>query len=86
MSEAQNSSYLFFILSRKRIKLMHLSALIGTYRHLTELIGILRLGAIVDLQSKITGLIWPYLDTSGHNWTVGYGGVVDLRGEKKFIS
>lgn len=59
---------------------MHLSALIGTYRNLTELIGILRLGAIVDLQSKISGLIWTYLVISGHKWTVGYGGVVDLRG------
>lgn len=57
---------------------MQLSALIGTYRHLSELIGILRLGAIVDLQSKITGLNWTYLAISGHNWTVGYGGVVDL--------
>ena len=65
---------------------MHLSALIGTYRHLTELIGILRLGAIVDLQSKISGLNWTYLAISGQKWTVGYGGVVDLRGEKKFIS
>ena len=63
---------------------MHLSALIGTYRHLSErigLIGILRLGAIVDLQSKISGLIWTYLAISGHNWTVSYGGVVDLWGE-----
>mgnify|MGYP003302329515 CR=1 FL=1 len=48
---------------------MHLSALIGTYRNLTELIGILRLGGIVDLQSKISGLIWTYLAISGHNWT-----------------
>ena len=48
---------------------MHLSVLIGTYRHLTELIGILRLGAIVDLQSKISGLNWTYLVISGHKWT-----------------
>ena len=32
---------------------------------------------------QITGLNWTYLDTTGHKWTMGYGGVVDLWGEKK---